>query len=57
MPMPFARTCRGVVRHEAWCITTNKAVLYAYDVAINPEKLDDSDRRILHTLGVNWVAD
>ena len=44
--------CSGIVRHQAWCITTNKAVLYAYEVAIPPEKMDDSDRRILHTLGV-----
>jgi len=47
--------CAGLVRHEPWCITRNSAVYYAYQAALDPEKLSLADRLILHALGVQWV--
>ena len=32
--------CAGVIRHEEWCITRNERVFYAYEVAVEPCKLD-----------------
>jgi hypothetical protein len=49
--------CAGVIRHETWCITRNPQVFYAYDVVVNPGKMQLRDRLILHALGVNWAAD
>ena len=46
--------CAGVVRHEPWCITRNAAVAYAYIVAFDSAQLSESDRLILHALGVSW---
>lgn len=46
--------CAGIVRHEPWCITSNRNVQYAYQVVVNPEKLTQQDSLILHSLGVTW---
>lgn len=48
--------CAGIVRHEEWCITMNERVFYAYEVVIEPCKLDYADRLILHALGVSWAC-
>ena len=56
---PAGATCEhlaGVIRHEEWCITRNERVFYAYEVAVEPCKLDYADRLILHALGVNWPS-
>jgi hypothetical protein len=47
--------CGGLVRHETWCITRSSVVYYAYEAALDPEKLSLADRLILHALGVQWV--
>ncbi len=47
--------CQGVVRHEPWCITRSETVLYAYQAVLDPDKLSEGDRLILHALGVNWT--
>jgi hypothetical protein len=46
--------CEGVVRHEAWCITVSSIVLYAYQAALDANKLSMGDQLILHALGVVW---
>ena len=46
--------CEGIIRHEPWCLTLNKAVSYAYKILLNSESLTLSDRLILHALGVAW---
>jgi len=48
--------CAGIIRHETWCITENKNVLYAYDIILHPEKMTEQDRIILHALGVIWTG-
>lgn len=48
--------CRGIVRHESWCITRNAAVLQAYEYVLDAEKLPLHDRLILHALGVSWTT-
>ena len=47
--------CAGVIRHERWCITCNPHVFYAYEIVVDPGKMQLSDRLILHALGVNWT--
>lgn len=49
--------CEGVVRHEHWCATCNRAVLYAYQIVLKPENLTTSDKLILHALGIVWAND
>lgn len=46
--------CDGVIRHEAWCITRDPIVYYAYEVVVHPEKLTVGDAIHLHALGVTW---
>ena len=46
--------CEGVVGHESWCITDNRTVAYAYQVAVDADKLSVPDQIILHALGVAW---
>lgn len=46
--------CSGVVRHEAWCITENSRVRYAYEVVLHSEQLTVEDHLILHALGATW---
>lgn len=46
--------CGSVVRHEAWCITCNPNVAYAYGALLDPGKLTIEDQLILHALGVAW---
>ena len=48
--------CAGVIRHEEWCITRNRRVFYAYEVAVKPCQLEYADRLILHALGVEWTS-
>ena len=48
--------CAGVIRHEPWCATRNRNVLYAYEAALDHTKLSESDRLALHALGVLWSA-
>jgi hypothetical protein len=47
--------CAGLIRHESWCITRNGYVFYAYEVVLDPGKLQLADRLILHALGVKWM--
>jgi len=47
--------CGGLIRHENWCITLNQRVFYAYEIVVDPQKLQLADQLILHGLGVNWI--
>ena len=47
--------CKGIVRHEPWCISMDAAVAYAYAIVEDPNKLSEGDALILHSLGVKWV--
>lgn len=47
--------CRGIVRHESWCIARSEAVLYAYSAVLDSKTLTAGDNLILHALGVSWV--
>ena len=47
--------CGGVVRHEGWCVTSNRAVAYAYSAVLDPGTLTLEDQLILHALGVAWA--
>jgi len=51
------RHCEGIVRHEAWCISSSSEVRYAYEAVIDANKLTEGDQLILHALGVCWVDD
>jgi beta-galactosidase GanA len=46
--------CEGVVRHETWCITRSREVLYAYGAVLDARTLSAGDELILHALGVKW---
>jgi hypothetical protein len=48
--------CRGIVRHEQWCITHNPEVLSAWQAVLDPTKLSLHDELILHALGVSWYT-
>lgn len=48
--------CEGIIRHEAWCITRDPIVYYAYQVVADPAKLTVGDSLILHSLGVTWTG-
>lgn len=50
-PCPY---CEARQQHEAWCVTTNKAVRYAYEAVLGSSRLSDGDVLILHSLGVVW---
>ena len=47
--------CRGIIRHETWCVSQNPRVSYAYKAVLDAERLSLGDRLILHALGVGWV--
>lgn len=49
--------CEGFNRHEAWCLTQNAGVQYAYRAVVEPEMLDFTDQLKLHALGVAWATD
>jgi hypothetical protein len=49
--------CGGLIRHENWCITHNQQVFYAYEIVVEPQKLQLGDQLILHALGVNWIPE
>ena len=49
--------CKGIVRHERWCITIDPLVHYAYQVVADPSKLTVGDALILHSLGAAWQAE
>ena len=46
--------CGGLIRHEAWCITRNPNVTYAWEAVLDTARLDLHDQLILHALGVSW---
>ena len=48
--------CDGVTGHEAWCITQNASVQYAYQVVADSGLLSTGDHLILHALGVTWTS-
>ena len=48
--------CAGVVRHEAWCVTQNPVVAYAYLTATGAMPISEQDTLILHALGVTWSS-
>ncbi len=48
--------CKGVVRHEPWCITQNPNVMGAWEIVLDPTKITLHDKLILHALGVCWNA-
>lgn len=47
--------CRGIIRHERWCVTRNRNVRYAFDVAAGVVPLAVEDQLILYALGVSWI--
>jgi hypothetical protein len=47
--------CDGVIRHEAWCVTQNAGVQYAYQVVPDAGLLSTGDHLILHALSVAWT--
>ncbi|MGZ4819299.1 MAG: hypothetical protein ACXVZJ_11775 [Terriglobales bacterium] len=47
--------CRGIIRHERWCVTRNRNVRYAFDVAAGVVPLAVEDQLILYALGVSWT--
>jgi hypothetical protein len=50
-PCPY---CEGTQQHESWCVTTNLAVRYAYEIVLGSSLLTAGDVLILHSLGVVW---
>jgi hypothetical protein len=48
--------CKGIIRHEPWCIAENPNVLYAYEVVLHPNKLSVEDSMRLHGMGSIWDA-
>ena len=46
--------CGNLLQHEAWCITRNATVQYAYQIILEPSRLTLGDILILHSLGVTW---
>jgi hypothetical protein len=46
--------CGGAAQHEAWCVTTNLSVRYAYAIVLSSTLLTPGDVLILHSLGVIW---
>ena len=46
--------CKGIIRHERWCIAHNSLVYYAYEIVADAAKLTLGDSLILHSLGVTW---
>lgn len=47
--------CGKILQHEAWCITLNPFVQYAYEIILDAHKLTIGDTIILHSLGVSWA--
>ena len=47
--------CDGIIRHEAWCITQNASVQYAYQAVSDPDNLSPGDHLTLHALGAAWT--
>ena len=50
------RHCEGIIRHEAWCLTQNTNVHYAYQLLADSAHLSVGDCLILHALGAAWAA-
>jgi hypothetical protein len=50
---PACSCCAGVTTHEAWCITHNVFVQYAFRAVLD-NALTIGDTLILHALGVKW---
>lgn len=48
--------CKGVVRHERWCVTRNQNTRYAFEAVEDANNLSAEDRLILHALGVAWIG-
>lgn len=46
--------CRGIIRHETWCVSRNPTVSYAYNAVLGRGDLTAQDHLILHALGVAW---
>ena len=46
--------CRGIIRHEPWCMLVAPIVSYAYEIVTDPSKLTVGDALMLHALGVAW---
>ena len=47
--------CDGIIRHEAWCMTQNASVQYAYQAVSDPDNLSPGDHLTLHALGAAWT--
>lgn len=45
--------CSGIIRHESWGIIRKATVRYAFEITIDPSRLQLADRLILHALGWN----
>lgn len=54
---PACDHCAGVTSHEAWCISCNAIVRYAYGVVLDSGRLTLGDELSLHALGVKWTAE
>ena len=48
--------CKGVVRHERWCVTRNQNTRYAFDAVEDASNLSEEDKLMLHALGVAWIG-
>lgn len=46
--------CRGITRHESWCVSQNPTVSYAYKAVLGRGDLTPQDHLILHALGAAW---
>ncbi len=46
--------CGSARQHEAWCVTTNLNVRYAYAIVLSSNLLTAGDVLILHSLGAIW---
>ena len=53
-PSTTCECCENSVNHEPWCYTVNPATRYAYQIVLDPAKLTELDRLVLHSLGVIW---
>ncbi len=54
-PSSGCEHCKGVLRHETWCVTRNANTYYAFRAVQDAASLSQEDRCILHALGVAWT--
>ena len=52
-PLPCEH-CEGMIRHEPWCMFVAPAVLYAFEIVDDPNRLTLEGALMLHGMGVAW---